>query len=223
MLDPLGILKYDGEGWKAWGDYELFVFEDPTPTRRLHIAFPPATRELVDAFWRTGTAAGYRDDGRPGLRPQYAEDYYGGFLLDPDGNSAEAIHSTGSAYPQSAIDHMWIRVADLRSTMRFYEEIAPYTGFRLAWEHDDPPRAGFADDIASFSVVEDGSPTENVHIAFPASANAAVDEFHRVATAAGYRDNGGPGERPHYHRGYYGAFVLDPDGNNVEVVNHNRG
>ena len=49
-----------------------------------------------------------------------------------------------------------------------------------------------------------------------------VAEFHRVATSAGYRDNGGPGERPEYHAGYVGAFVLDPDGNNVEAVNHNR-
>jgi len=50
----------------------------------------------------------------------------------------------------------------------------------------------------------------------------AVAEFHRRATGAGYRDNGGPGERPQYHAGYVGAFVLDPDGNNVEAVNHNR-
>ena len=57
---------------------------------------------------------------------------------------------------------------------------------------------------------------------FLPAENAAVDEFHRVAMEAGYRDNGGPGERPIYHPGYYGAFVLDPDGNNVEVVNHNR-
>jgi predicted lactoylglutathione lyase len=49
-----------------------------------------------------------------------------------------------------------------------------------------------------------------------------VDEFHRVALAAGYRDNGPPGERPQYHPGYYGAFVLDPDGNNVEAVFHDR-
>ena len=52
--------------------------------------------------------------------------------------------------------------------------------------------------------------------------NATVEEFHRRALAAGYRDNGGPGERPVYHEGYYGAFVLDPDGNNVEAVCHNR-
>ena len=66
------------------------------------------------------------------------------------------------------------------------------------------------------------APTENVHLAFPAATNEAVDEFHRALTGAGYRDNGPPGEREIYHPGYYGAFVLDPDGNNVELVNHNR-
>ena len=59
-------------------------------------------------------------------------------------------------------------------------------------------------------------------MAFPVGENVAVDQFHRALTAAGYRDNGPPGERPVYHEGYYGAFVLDPDGNNVELVNHNR-
>ena len=59
-------------------------------------------------------------------------------------------------------------------------------------------------------------------MAFPATTNTAVDEFHRSAVAAGYRDDGPPGERPVYHAGYYGAFVLDPDGNSVELVNHNR-
>ena len=74
----------------------------------------------------------------------------------------------------------------------------------------------------SFSIVANGSPTEHVHIAFAASDNETVDRFHRTATAAGYRDNGPPGERSTYHEGYYGAFVLDPDGNNIEVVCHNR-
>jgi catechol 2,3-dioxygenase-like lactoylglutathione lyase family enzyme len=65
-------------------------------------------------------------------------------------------------------------------------------------------------------------PTEHVHIAFPAADDPAVDAFHRAATETGYRENGAPGEREIYHPGYYGAFVLDPDGNNVEVVNHDR-
>ena len=67
-----------------------------------------------------------------------------------------------------------------------------------------------------------GEPTEHVHLAFTAKDNATVDAFHRAALEAGYRDHGAPGERPIYHQGYYGAYVLDPDGNNVEVVNHNR-
>ena len=62
---------------------------------------------------------------------------------------------------------------------------------------------------------------ENLHLAFPAADNATVDAFHHALVEQGYRDNGGPGERD-YHPGYYGAFVLDPDGNNVEVVCHNR-
>jgi len=60
-------------------------------------------------------------------------------------------------------------------------------------------------------------------MAFPTTDDAAVHAFHEAATAAGHRDNGAPGERPEYHAGYYGAFVLDPDGHNVELVNHNEG
>lgn len=87
---------------------------------------------------------------------------------------------------------------------------------------DTPERARFVGAGGSFSVVL-GAPTEHLHLAFPARENATVDEFHRVATETGYEDNGAPAERPVYHDGYYGAFVLDPDGNNIEVVNHNRG
>ena len=68
------------------------------------------------------------------------------------------------------------------------------------------------------------SPTcaKNVHFAFPAADRLTVDVFHRVAVAAGYSDNGAPGERPEYHDGYYAAYVLDPDGHNVEAVFHDQ-
>ena len=62
--------------------------------------------------------------------------------------------------------------------------------------------------------------TESLHIAFPAPDRATVDEFHRAATGAGFPSNGPPGERAAYHPGYYGAYVLDPDGNNIESVFH---
>jgi predicted lactoylglutathione lyase len=64
--------------------------------------------------------------------------------------------------------------------------------------------------------------TENVHLAFPAPDRATVDAFHRAALEAGFRDNGAPSERAEYHPGYYGGFVLDPDGNNIEAVFHDR-
>ena len=69
-------------------------------------------------------------------------------------------------------------------------------------------------------MVSTGEPTENVHLAFEATDNETVDAFHRALTQAGYRDNGPPGIRAHYHPSYYGAFVLDPDGHNVEAVCH---
>jgi len=91
--------------------------------------------------------------------------------------------------------------------------------------HEQPERERFHvfGGGRSFGLVHDGRPaTEHVHLAFGVPDDARVDEFHRVATGAGYRDNGAPGERAVYHEGYYGAFVLDPDGNNVEAVCHNR-
>jgi catechol 2,3-dioxygenase-like lactoylglutathione lyase family enzyme len=125
------------------------------------------------------------------------------------------------AKERGAIDHIWMRVADVSAAADFYAAIAPFSGFTL---QDDrrPDRVRFrAASLTSFSLVS-GTPTERVDLAFPADSHDVVDEFHRVATAAGYRDNGGPGERPIYHKGYYGAFVLDPDGNNVELVDHGR-
>jgi catechol 2,3-dioxygenase-like lactoylglutathione lyase family enzyme len=118
------------------------------------------------------------------------------------------------------VDHLWIRVADVDAATRFYETVSPAAGFRVG--HESAERTQFACVSGSFSVVAGGEPSENVHLAFAAPDDETVDRFHADATAAGYRDNGPPGVRPAYHEGYYAAFVLDPDGNNVEVVNHNR-
>jgi catechol 2,3-dioxygenase-like lactoylglutathione lyase family enzyme len=133
-------------------------------TRRLHIAFFAPSREHVDEFWRAGTGAGYRDDGAPGPRPQYRDDYYGAFLLDPDGNSAEAVHH-GETRPTGRIDHLWIRVADVAASTRFYEGIAARAGFRIRPHTSD--RTQIAGEDGSFSVVA-GEPTERVHMAFRA-------------------------------------------------------
>jgi catechol 2,3-dioxygenase-like lactoylglutathione lyase family enzyme len=220
VLEPLGIEQtHSGEHHAEWDDFSLAqATRDKPPTQRLHIAFVAPSREHVEAFWETGMSAGFRDAGEPGERPQYRYDYYGAFLLDPDGNSAEAVHH-GDLRRDGNIDHLWIRVADVEAARAFYSTVAPHAGLHLG--HDEPGHVQFAGASGSFSLVS-GEPTENVHMAFPAADNATVEAFHRAATEAGHRDNGAPGERPIYHPGYYGAFVLDPDGNNVEVVNHNR-
>jgi catechol 2,3-dioxygenase-like lactoylglutathione lyase family enzyme len=224
VLQTLGVEQTDSEDWMAgWDDFSLWTASDDKPvTRRLHLAFAAPSRDHVNEFWRAGTQAGYRDDGAPGERRQYSSDYYGAFLLDPEGNSAEAVHRSGMRTTGN-LDHLWIRVADVAAARRFYATIAPYAGLRIG--ADTPERAQFRGEPGrgggSFSLVP-GTPTEHVHLAFPASENATVDDFHRAATEAGYRDNGSPGERPEYHPGYYGAFVCDPDGNNIEVVSHNR-
>jgi catechol 2,3-dioxygenase-like lactoylglutathione lyase family enzyme len=220
VLATLGIEKTNSnERLPEWGSFGLAEETAEKPaTRNLHVGFAARSREAVDAFWRAGIESGYRDDGAPGERPQYSPTYYGGFLRDPDGNSAEAVNHV-SVENRQEIDHLWIRVVDLDASKLFYDRLSQYTGFEL--HRESQVRAQFVAAAASFSVVT-GTPTLNLHMAFPASSNDAVDAFHAAALRDGYRDNGPPGERLEYHAGYYGAFVLDPDGNNVEVVNHNR-
>ena len=220
VLRPLAIdQSYRTNAFSEWQEFLLTAADaENPPTRRLHIGFVAPTRDQVDTFWRVGTEAGYRDDGPPGPRPQYSEGYYGAFLLDPDGNSVEAVHDSDLNRP-GVIDHLWIRVADVARAKAFYETIAPHAGLEIGT--DSPDRVQFTGAGSSFSLVA-GTPTEHVHLAFPATEDAAVEQFHEVATAAGYASNGPPGERARYHRGYYAAYVFDPDGNNVEVVNHHR-
>jgi catechol 2,3-dioxygenase-like lactoylglutathione lyase family enzyme len=220
VLLPLGIdTTYKAGTFSEWEDFSLTgADEAQPPTRRLHVAFAAPSREHVDAFWEAGTRAGYADDGRPGPRPRYRADYYGAFLRDPDGNSAEAVHH-GALRRGGIVDHLWIRVADVAASRRFYETVAPHAGLRLAEEA--PGRVRFAGTSGSFTLVA-GAPTENLHMAFPTADDGDVHRFHEVATGAGYHSHGSPGERPQYHPGYYAAYVLDPDGNNIEVVNHHR-
>jgi catechol 2,3-dioxygenase-like lactoylglutathione lyase family enzyme len=220
VLQTLGVDRsYRTNRISEWQEFIVTAADSEHPvTRRLHIGFAAPDHDRVDAFWQAGIDAGYRDDGKPGPRPEYGEDYYGGFLLDPDGNSAEACHHD-NVRRRGIVDHLWIRVADLPKTKTFYDTIAPHAG--LIRDHDSAERVQCRGQAGSFSLLP-GEPTEYLHMAFPTNDDADVQRFHEAATKAGYRSNGGPGERPRYHPGYYAAFILDPDGNNIEVVNHHR-
>lgn len=116
-------------------------------------------------------------------------------------------------YQGRLFDHVHLRVADLEASKSFYSAVLDAVGL-------GPPREGpgsFAAD--ELYVTADGQPTKGLHIAFQAPDRETVRRFYEAALAAGGSDNGAPGERP-YHPGYYAAYVLDLDGNNVEAVYH---
>jgi len=117
------------------------------------------------------------------------------------------------------VDHIQLVVRDLEASRRFYAAALGVLEIPLGGEGPDYFWADelFVSSLASRAA--QGEPTGRVHLAFQAKDEATVELFHRAAIAAGGRDNGPPGRRP-YHPGYYAAFVLDPDGNNIECVYH---
>lgn len=123
------------------------------------------------------------------------------------------------------IDHFGIGVSDFDRSRAFYEAaLAPLGASCLhlvPLEHTGGVRVGgFGRETPCFWIDAGGAQTPPVHCAFQADSRRMVDAFHAAALAAGGRDNGAPGLRGHYHAHYYGAFVLDPDGHNIEAVCH---
>lgn len=123
------------------------------------------------------------------------------------------------------IDHTGVPVSDFAKSKAFYARALAPIGYMLIMEV--PASSTGRTDAAGFGVppkpdfwiaVTPNPPS--IHVAFRAASRAQVDAFYQAALAAGGRDNGPPGLRPHYHPNYYGAFVLDPDGHNIEAVCH---
>jgi catechol 2,3-dioxygenase-like lactoylglutathione lyase family enzyme len=119
------------------------------------------------------------------------------------------------------LDHMGFAVKDYDRSKGFYEQVLAPLGFTVIKDFPSAA-AGFGKDgHASFWIEAEGRPVQGrLHIAFAAENRSAVDAFHAAALAAGAADNGAPGVRPIYHPHYYGGYVIDPDGNNVEAVCH---
>ena len=124
------------------------------------------------------------------------------------------------------LDHIGFAVANFSKSQAFYKAALAPIGIGLIMEvtpeqTGGDAHAGFGSEGKPYFWIGTGSkPKGGAHVAFTARTRAAVDAFYRAAMAAGGRDNGGPGLRPHYHPNYYGAFVFDPDGNNIEAVCH---
>ena len=123
------------------------------------------------------------------------------------------------------IDHIGFPVSDYERSKRFYIAVLAPLGYELIMEVDQTDNAhraaGFGrDGKPDFWIGGEGGVARPLHVAFAADNRAVVDAFYRAAIAAGGADNGAPGLRPHYHPNYYGAFVHDPDGHNIEAVCH---
>ena len=125
------------------------------------------------------------------------------------------------------IDHLGIEVADYARSRAFYERVLATLGYGVVMEVTRDMTGGYEGcgfgppGRPHFWVGKGGgAPGRGAHIAFTAGSRAQVDAFHAAALAAGARDNGAPGLRPHYHPHYYGAFAIDPDGHNIEAVCH---
>ena len=119
------------------------------------------------------------------------------------------------------IDHTGLLVTELQKSRRFYEQALAPLGYAMLFEVPGVAGIGFGEPAKPDFWVGQGTPnTPRLHVAFRAKSRAIVDAFYKAALAAGGTDNGPPGVRAHYHPNYYGAFVLDPDGHNIEAVCH---
>lgn len=151
--------------------------------------------------------------GKPGGNGAWAETVLSEFTI------REPEMETQSLHRGRLIDHIQLVVRDLDATRRFYDAVFAVLGMPLGGEGDN---FFWVDELfisTADSEAAAGKLTGRHHLAFQAQDRAMVDAFHKAGCAAGGKDNGAPGERP-YHPGYYAAFLLDPDGNNIEAVFH---
>jgi catechol 2,3-dioxygenase-like lactoylglutathione lyase family enzyme len=120
------------------------------------------------------------------------------------------------------LDHVTLGVGDIARSRKFYDQALGPLGIERLYAEGETASGYGAGRKAFFWISLRRTPQTGSHVAFTAEDRQTVELFHRAALAAGGRDNGPPGLRPHYHENYYGAFVLDPDGHNIEAVCHRK-
>jgi catechol 2,3-dioxygenase-like lactoylglutathione lyase family enzyme len=222
VLTPLGIdTTYRTNTFSVWHDFAITVAgDDSPPTLGLHVGFVAPSREQVGAFWQAGVDAGYLDDGPPGPRPRYAADYYAAFLRDPDGNGVEAVHRDGPRRRDGVIDHLTIRVADLGAATASTGPSAPPPALTCAMTGAPTTRASPPATPADRSRSSPARPPSTSTWPSPATKTPCG-----AFTTTSPPPDTGLTETPASGLntpGYYAAYVLDPDGNNIEVVDHHR-
>ena len=234
-LAPLGARRRFRDGdYVAWGTgavnghFAVSRRPYPMPQNAAHTCFAAGSREEVAAFHAAALAAGGTDNGQPGYRPQYSEDYYGAYVLDPDGNHLGVV---ARLKPESAstprariIDHLSIGTDDLPESSRFYDALLAPLGVRRLRTRPDYVMYGTELHDTTFILAEPDDlaagtlPQPGFHACFSADSRESASRFHAAGLRAGARDNGAPGHRPDYAIDYWGAFLIDPWGNRIGVV-----
>lgn len=118
------------------------------------------------------------------------------------------------------LDHISLHVSDYARSKEFYLKALKPFGYELLMSFEERKMAGLGAEGKMDFWIDENETSKTTHIAFHAKDRKTVDEFYKAALAVGGKDNGAPGLRPNYHKDYYVAFVLDPDGNNIEAVSH---
>jgi catechol 2,3-dioxygenase-like lactoylglutathione lyase family enzyme len=139
--------------------------------------------------------------------------------METENTQAESKGARWPAARRPTIDHVTLRARDLPASRWFYEAALAPLSLGLEFEREGLVAFG-SGESGRLMIYASERPVAGFHVAFSAPSREAVDRFHAAALEAGGRDNGTPGLRPEYHAGYYGAYVFDPDGNNVEAVHH---
>ena len=194
-----------------------------------HIALRAKDDVAVRDFHAAALAAGGIDEGAPGLRPDYAPDYYAAYVRDPEGNKLQAVHYRDgrAAGPcGDVVSHVTLGSNDLARARAFYEGLLTVLGLdRLLEEETTGEDLAFGLTGTRLPILFvqrpfDGRPAtwgNGAHVSFDAASRGAVRAFHQAALSLGGSDEGGPGLRPIYHANYYAAYVRDPDGNKLQA------
>ena len=195
-----------------------------------HIAWVAADKRAVETFHATALAKGGSDEGAPGYRPHYSDDYYAAYVRDPDGNKLQAVfYEQGrKAGPGGSIlSHVTLPFDNLEAGLAFYEPVFATLGISRVPGCESPgedyafSRGGAECPVAYVQRPFDGKAAargNGQHVSFFAETSAQVDRFFDIALALGAQDDGPPGNRPSYTQPYYAAYVRDPAGTKIQAV-----
>lgn len=230
-LAPLVVRQAEAGYGRAGGEAVVWLLRPfnglpATWGNGTHVAFLAASREAVDGFHAGGLAAGGSDEGAPGLRPHYGDDYYGAYLRDPVGNKLQAVCYLGQDPAIAAAEpfsHVTLGCNDLERARAFYDPAMAALGLaRVVDEAELSYGYGPAGSRLPWVYAHrtfDGRPAtwaNGFQAMWRAGSPAEVEAFHAAGLANGGLDEGGPGPRL-YREGYFGAYLRDPDGNKLHA------